>query len=164
MATITVTSILSGCSKDEERQYALPESLCGVTVDSEFLSTFLPPGEKVSSQQETPNGGTQRCQVSVDGKIALVAGQLWWDKTGTVANVAAVHARVGKGEVTADEKFLYSGTGAVGKAEGCADHDHPDQDLFTVIQVFASGREDSSTMKRLINEYTEQIQAANDCD
>lgn len=163
MTGIALGATLSGCSASEEREYALPRSLCDVTVDPDLLSPFLPSGEKVSARQETPNDGTQRCNVSVDNKVALVAGQLWWDEGGSVAEVAAVHAQVGKGRLTDDEMFFYSGTGAVGKVEGCRDSSHPNQILFTTIQVFTSGRDDTSTMKRLITDYTKQVHSNNNC-
>ncbi|WP_307165707.1 hypothetical protein [Streptomyces rishiriensis] len=132
-------------------------------MDADLLAPFLPPGERVSTRQTTPNGGTQRCNVSVDGELALVAGRLWWDKTGNVVDVAAVHAQVDKGDVITGDEFLYSGTGAVGKVEGCTNSAHPDQALFTVVQVFASGRENSSTMKRLITEYTGHVRKGREC-
>ncbi|WP_314219135.1 hypothetical protein [Streptomyces zaehneri] len=162
-ASLAVGTALSGCSSGEEREYSLPQSLCGVAVDPDLLAPFLPPGEKVSTRQTTPNGGTQRCNVSVDGELALAAGRLWWEKTGSVIDVAAVHAQVNKGDVITGDESLYSGTGAVEKIEECTDSAHPDQALFTVVQVFASGRESSSTMKRLITEYTEQVQKESDC-
>lgn len=162
-ASLAVGTALSGCSSGEEREYSLPQSLCGVSVDPDLLAPFLPPGEKVSTRQTTPNGGTQRCNVSVDGELALVAGRLWWEKTGSLVDVAAVHAQVNKGDVITGDEFLYSGTGAVGKVEGCTDSAHPDQALFTVLQVFASGRESSPTMKRLVTEYTGQVQKGSDC-
>ncbi|MFF3661455.1 hypothetical protein [Streptomyces olivochromogenes] len=154
---------LSGCSKDEVREYALPKSLCGVTVKSDLVSPFLPAGKKISTQQESPNGGTERCKISIDGKVAMIAGQLWWEKEGTVMDVAAVHAQVAPGTVTDDKRYLYSGTGAVGKAEGCSDSTHPDQHLFTVMQVFAPDLDDAATMKRLIVDYTKRIQEKNKC-
>ncbi|MFJ1812580.1 MULTISPECIES: hypothetical protein [unclassified Streptomyces] len=161
--SLTAATALSGCSSGEEREYSLPQSLCGVSVDPDSLAPFLPPGEKVSTRKTTPNGGTQRCNVSVDGELALVAGRLWWEKKGSVVDVAAVHAQVNEGDVITGDDFLYSGTGAVGKVVGCTDPSHPDQALFTVVQVFASGRESSSTMKRLITQYTGQVQQGSDC-
>ncbi|MDR6980572.1 hypothetical protein J2X68_007312 [Streptomyces sp. 3330] len=162
-ASLAVGTALSGCSSGEKQGYSLPRSLCGVSVDPDLLAPFLPPGEEVSTRQATPNGGTQRCNVSVDGELALVAGRLWWEKAGSVADVAAVHAQVNKGKVITGHDFLHSGTGAVGKVGGCTDPAHPDQALFTVVQVFASGRKSPSTMQRLITDYTEQIKKGSDC-
>ncbi len=155
--------MLLGCSKEEKREYTLPNSLCRTTVNPDLLSPFLPPGKKLSIHEVTPNGGTQRCNVSVDGKLALVASQVWWEEGGSVAAVASVHAQVDNGEITADEKLLYSGTGAVGKAEGCTDASHPSQALFTVLQVFASGRDDASSMKQLATDYTKQVKVSKNC-
>jgi hypothetical protein len=162
-AAFIAAATMGGCSKGAEREYALPSSLCGVTVKSDLLAPFLPPGKKVSTRHESPNGGTERCKVSVDGKIAIIAGQIWWEREGTVADVAGVHARVNPGHITDDEKYIYSGTGAVGKAEGCTDSAHPDQALFTVMQVYASGRADAAAMKSLIVDYTRRVQKKNSC-
>ncbi|NUK86301.1 hypothetical protein [Streptomyces lunaelactis] len=164
---IALGAALSACSnsKSEERKYAVPDSLCGVSVKSDLLSPFLPPGEKISTQKESPSGGTTRCNILVDGKVAVIASRIWWGKGAGdgVIDVAAVHAKVAPGQVSDDEKYLYSGTGSVGKTEGCADSTHPKQDLFTVIQVFASGRDDEAAMKRLIPAYTKAVEQSDEC-
>ncbi|MFC9647592.1 hypothetical protein [Streptomyces sp. NPDC056937] len=166
MATaITFGIVLAACStpKSEERKYAVPESLCGVTVESDLLSPFLPPGEKISTQKESPNGGTTQCNIIVDGKIAVIASRIWWARGGGVSDVAAVHAKVDPGQVTDDNMYLYSGTGAVGRTEDCTDSTHPDQNLFTVIQVFTSNRDDKSSMKSLIPAYTKAVEQSDEC-
>uniref|UniRef100_UPI0004CA428A hypothetical protein n=1 Tax=Streptomyces aureocirculatus TaxID=67275 RepID=UPI0004CA428A len=64
----------------------------------------------------------------------------------------------GSGEVA-----LYTGAGAVGKANGCADPAHPDQRLFTSIQSFTYGREDARAMENLIKAYTKQVEQSKAC-
>ncbi|MGW2510629.1 hypothetical protein ACWC0A_14560 [Streptomyces scopuliridis] len=166
-AVVAMGTTLAACSssKSEERKYAVPKSLCGIAVESEQLSLFLPPGEKISTQKTSPSGGTTRCTITVDGKVAVIASRIWWGKGNGVGviDVAGVHAKVEPGQVTDDEKYFYSGTGAVGKTEGCADSAHPGQDLFTVIQVFASDRDDESGMKRLISNYNKAVEQSDEC-
>lgn len=162
-AVVSVAAMLTGCSASEDQEYATPDSLCGVSVKSDQLTPFLPPGKKVSSQQSSPNGGTDRCKISVDGKPVIIAGQIWWDERDSVINVANVHARVESDHVTDDKKYLYSGTGAVGRSDGCTDSEHPDQNLFTTIQVFTSEADDTPAMKSLIKKYTEEIEGSSAC-
>ncbi|MFG3517863.1 MULTISPECIES: hypothetical protein [Streptomyces] len=164
VAMLTAATALSGCSNNEKKKYAPPESLCGVSVEPDLLAPFLPPGKRISTQLTRPNDGTQRCTVSVDDQLALIAGQIWWYKTGTVEEIASVHARVNNGNVTTGNNFLYSGTGAVGKVDGCTNSTHPDKALFTTVQVFTSGQEDASTMGQLITRYTEHVRAGRDCE
>ncbi|MER6691181.1 hypothetical protein [Streptomyces minutiscleroticus] len=162
-AIIVAGTALSACSKNETREYTPPKSLCNVSVEPDSLSPFLPGGKKISQQQESPNGGTERCKVSVDGKIAVIAGQVWWNSEGNVTEVASAHAKISPGQVTDDEQYFYSGTGAVGKAQGCTDKAHPDQSLFTALQVFAEDHDNKDAMKQLITEYTEQVRKDKKC-
>lgn len=162
-AAVVLGTALSGCSQEEKREYALPESLCGAPVQPELLDSLLPPGKKVSARTQTPNGGTRRCSVTVDDKVALVAGQIWWDKDEGVSDVAAAHAKVSPGTVTGSGKYLYSGTGAVGRTEGCETSEHPGQALFATLQLYASGRSDKAAMKSLIADYTTSVEKSGAC-
>ncbi|MEU2560091.1 hypothetical protein ABZ626_12245 [Streptomyces longispororuber] len=78
-------------------------------------------------------------------------------------SVATVHAQVEPGHVTVDKKYLYSGTGAVGKGKDCVDPTHPDQVLYTVVQSYAAGRDDAATMKKLITAYTTAVERSTAC-
>ncbi|MFF8833533.1 hypothetical protein [Streptomyces sp. NPDC015131] len=164
-AVVAAVSVLSSCSggTTEERKYAIPDALCGVAVEPSLLTPFLPPGEKVSTREESPSGGTQRCSVLVDGQVALTATRIWWREGDSVSDVAAVHAKVEPGEAVDGGKYLFSGTGAVGRTAGCADATHPEQALFTVLQVFAPDRDDEPAMKRLMPAYTKAVERSKDC-
>ncbi|MFD7290714.1 hypothetical protein [Streptomyces sp. NPDC059863] len=164
---VAMGTTLAACSnsKSEERKYAVPNSLCGIAVDTEQLSPFLPSGENISTQKTSPSDGTTRCTITVDGEVAVIASRIWWGKGNGVGviDVAGAHAKVEPGRVTDDEKYFYSATGAVGKTEDCADSGHPEQDLFTVIQVFASDRDDEAGMKSLVSEYTRAVEQSDEC-
>ncbi|MGW6360345.1 hypothetical protein ACWFR5_35580 [Streptomyces sp. NPDC055092] len=160
----TASIAMAGCSGEKGKEYALPSSLCGIPTGKEDWSSFLPAGKKISVQQVTPNGGTNRCQVSVDGKVALVASRIWAGQKDTVAQMANSNARTDDGTLTDDSRYVYSRTGAVGRTEDCADPAHPEQALFSVIQVFASDVDgDAAAMKRLIASYTQAVDASSDC-
>lgn len=157
--------VLSSCTSSDAdaRGYTVPDSLCGTTVDPALLSPFLPSGEKLTTRKESPSGGTKRCTLLVDGEQSVVASRIWWKQGDGVTQVASVHAQVGKGEVSDDSRSLFSATGGVGKTEGCADPGHPEQNLFTVIQVFAPGKGDASAMKRLVPAYTKAVEGSAEC-
>ncbi|MES9806197.1 MULTISPECIES: hypothetical protein [Streptomyces] len=165
LSVLAIGMTISACSKthEEKREYALPHSLCGVEVAPDLLSPFLPPGEKLSVKEETPDGGTETCELFIDGQPGVFATQIWWREEDSITEVASVQAMVGSGEVSSDQKYLHSGTGAVGMPAGCVDSDHPQQKLYTVIQVFAAGRDDKSTMKQLITDYTTAVEKSEAC-
>ncbi|WP_158708642.1 hypothetical protein [Streptomyces bikiniensis] len=165
LPVLAIGMTISACSKthEEKREYALPDSLCRVKVASDLLSPFLPPGKNLSVKEEAPDGGTKTCELFVDGQPSVFATQIWWREEDSIAEVASVQAMVGTGEVSSDQKYLHSGTGAVGRPAGCVDSDHPQQKLYTVIQVFAAGRDDKSTMKQLITDYTTAVEKSSAC-
>ncbi|MFB7194307.1 hypothetical protein [Streptomyces sp. NPDC056240] len=112
----------------------------------------------------TPNDGTNRRQGLVDGKVALVSSRIWAAQKDSVAQMANSNANTDDGALTDDSHYMYSRTGAVGRVEDCADPTHPEQALFSVIQVFASDVEgEASTMKQLITAYTKAVGASSDC-
>ncbi|AVH95154.1 MULTISPECIES: hypothetical protein [Streptomyces] len=90
---------LSACSQphEEQRKYALPDSLCGVEVAPDLLSPFLPPGEELSVKEDVPDGGTETCELFIDGKPGLFVKQIWWREEDSIAEVASVQAMVGTG-------------------------------------------------------------------
>ncbi|MGV9943828.1 hypothetical protein [Streptomyces sp. NPDC003401] len=66
--------------------------------------------------------------------------------------------------MTDDSRYLYSGTGAVGKTTtSCKSSEHPGQNLYAVIQVFTPDRSDSGAMKKLITAYTKALEDSDEC-
>ncbi|MFI6934432.1 hypothetical protein [Streptomyces sp. NPDC050287] len=136
----------------------------GIPQDSDLLTAFLPGGDSATSKPLSPNGGTKRCDVIVDGDLAVRQIQTWWSGGESASNVAAAYDKMDDSRVTDDGRFLYSGTGAVGKtATSCKSSDRPDQSLYAVVQVFAPGRSDSDAMKKLIAAYTKALEDSNEC-
>ncbi|MFB6670790.1 hypothetical protein ACFCWG_00070 [Streptomyces sp. NPDC056390] len=160
----TAAIAVAGCSGEKEKKYALPSSLCGIPTGKEGWSSFLPAGEELTVQKVTPNGGTNRCQILIDGKVALVSSRIWAAQKDSVAQMANSNANTDDGTLPDDSRYMYSRTGAVGRVEDCADPTHPEQALFSVIQVFASDVDgDAAAMKRLIASYTQAVGASSDC-
>lgn len=158
---------LAGCSKEgdrKERNYAAPNSLCGVAVNSDLLSPFLPPGDRVSMHRTFPDGGTERCTVIVDkSKVALFADQEWLPEREGLRFAAPSSVRRSPDQVTENDQYLYAGAGATGRTKNCADPAHPEQRLFTTIQSFTRDREDSRSMGKLIKTYTKMVEQSKAC-
>ncbi|MFH8992706.1 hypothetical protein [Streptomyces sp. NPDC017940] len=135
-----------------------------MAVRSELLAPFLPPGDHVSVRRTFPDGGTERCTVIVDkSKVALFADQEWLAEKEDLLLAAPSSVRRSPDRVTDHRKYLYTGAGAAGETNGCADPDHPDQRLFTSIQSFTRDRADSRAMGKLIKAYTHQVEQSKAC-
>jgi hypothetical protein len=69
--------LLSGCG--EERNYAVPDELCGVRVSPKAVEPFLPPGEdlKVKEDHYGSNTGVEGCTAYVDGHVVLSSRGEW---------------------------------------------------------------------------------------
>ncbi|MFC8227533.1 hypothetical protein [Streptomyces sp. NPDC057287] len=166
-AAVVLASTLSACSGDSddsaEKKYTVPTSLCGVAVDPALVKALLPGGDSVSSASSQPNGGTTRCDVSVDGKAALRLAQAWWGAGETAATVAQGYADTDGGTASDDSRFVHTGKAAVGRTASCTSSAHPEQDLFAVIQVLGSGIDDPTAMKSLVTDYTEAVDRSAAC-
>lgn len=167
-ATVVLASGLSACSGDSddtaERAYTVPASLCGIAVDSALVKAALPGGDSISSALSKPNGGTTRCDVSVDGKAALRLTQAWWRAGDTGASVAQGYAYTDGGTTSEDLRFVYAGKAGVGKVASCTSSEHPEQELFAIIQVLDSGIDDQAAMKSLITDYTKAAERSAACE
>ncbi|MFE6960741.1 hypothetical protein [Streptomyces sp. NPDC057696] len=163
-AAMALVCALAGCSgSGEGKDYATPKSLCGVSIDPDLIEPFLPAGKGIAVQKKTPVPSRTRCQVNVDGKVAFVASQEWWERGDTITDVAASHTRIDADKSADGEKYLYSGTGGFGRAGSCTNTEHPEHALFTVAQVFADGHEDAPAMRRLITAYTKSVERSSVC-
>ncbi|KOU55241.1 hypothetical protein ADK57_45155 [Streptomyces sp. MMG1533] len=160
------TLTLSACSSGggEARKYTIPSNFCGVALNPELLDAFLAGGDSISVKPSSPSGGTNRCDVIVDGDVSVRQVQTWWNNRETASTVAAAYDKMDDGQVTDDDRYLYSGAGAVGRTTTlCKSSDHPDQTLYAVVQVFTSDRSDSDAMRKLIMAYTKALEGSSAC-
>ncbi|WP_237551101.1 hypothetical protein [Streptomyces sp. SID5614] len=76
---VVLATALSACSGGEppKKAYTVPGSLCGITVEPALVKAVLPGGDSLTTATVKPNGGTVRCNLSVDGKDALSIAQAW---------------------------------------------------------------------------------------
>ncbi|MEU0119553.1 hypothetical protein ABZ137_39245 [Streptomyces bobili] len=157
-------SACAGGVGELEKKYTTPSAPCGISLPPELLDVFLPGGDSISVKPSAPNGGTKRCELIVDGNVSVRQTQTWWGKGESAATVAAAYDKMDDGQVTDDNRYLYSGTGAVGEATtSCKSPAHPDQTLYAVIQVFTPDRSDMGAMKRLITAYTKALAVSGEC-
>jgi len=61
----------AGCTDSDSRAYAVPDKVCGVAVDSDLLSPFLPDGQKLTQRAYNSGQESPRCRLSVDGKLVV---------------------------------------------------------------------------------------------
>ncbi|MDX3639017.1 hypothetical protein [Streptomyces sp. MB09-02B] len=166
--TLAVTTAIAACSGgggEEEKNYTVPSALCGIALKPVLLGAFLPGGDSISVKPASPNGGTKRCDVIVDGAVTVRQIQTWWSTGESASTVAAAYDKMEDGQVTDDNRYLYSGTGAVGKTSAsCKSSDHLDQNMYAVIQVFTPDRSDSDAMKKLITAYTKELEDSSRCN
>jgi len=158
---------VSSCSKGEggeKKNYTVPSVLCGIKGDPELVDPFLPGGDSVEVKPLTLSGGARRCDVVVDGKVAVREILTWWNDGESATTIAAAYAKTEDGKTTSDGRYLYSGVGAVGKTSAaCKSKEHPEQDLYGVVQVFAPDRSDPEVMKELIASYIQGLEASPEC-
>ncbi|MFI5984634.1 hypothetical protein ACIBEA_27630 [Streptomyces sp. NPDC051555] len=69
LAAVGLLLALAGCGQD--REYAVPDSACGVGVGAAALKPLLPAGDALRVQPEDLGQGSARCTLSVDAKPAL---------------------------------------------------------------------------------------------
>ncbi|MFD5076992.1 hypothetical protein [Streptomyces sp. NPDC058371] len=155
---------LVGCSAStEKKEYDVPKALCGVSMDRDLVSGFLPAGKKIDIQEKNPVPSRERCQVNIDGKVALVASQEWWQKGDNITDVADAHPQLDSVQPTANGTYVISGTGGVARAKSCTSPDHVDHVLYTAMQVYTPEQRDASAMKRLITRYTKEVERSSKC-
>ncbi|MFJ8859431.1 hypothetical protein ACIRD8_13430 [Streptomyces sp. NPDC102451] len=165
-ATVALASTLSACSGNDapKKAYTVPTSLCGTPVDPALVKAVLPGGDSISSATSRLSGGAVRCNVSVDGKAALSLTQTWWSEGQTTAAVSAGYAGTDNGALSDDGRFVYTAKAGVGKTSSCTSSEHPEQDLYAVVQVSESGIDDQTVMKNLIVDYTGAVERSAACE
>ncbi|MFJ4820598.1 hypothetical protein [Streptomyces sp. NPDC088801] len=153
---------ITGCGGEEQqREYAVPSTLCGTVVDSDTLAPFLPSGHKITVKDKSYSGA-RVCQVTVDNKLIFTANQIWLKEGGATAFVAARQSLDTPGRSAESGRFRYSEYEAFGKTRGCVDNEYK-QELYTIMQASGSKHRDAESMKRLIISYTKQVEKSAEC-
>ncbi|MGW2836855.1 hypothetical protein ACWCWD_03535 [Streptomyces sp. NPDC001493] len=109
---VPLVAVLGGCG--EEREYAVPSSLCGIPVDSDLLEPLLPPGKEIEQRTSDAGQGLRvTCSVRIDGQIMFETEGAWWEGDFTALKAGAYHR--GRGGLYEAEggKIAYWDLGAV---------------------------------------------------
>ncbi|MEU5368384.1 hypothetical protein ABZ362_05260 [Streptomyces sp. NPDC005951] len=165
-AAVALAATLSACAGDgpPKKAYTVPASLCGITVDPALVKAVLPGGDSLTTATEKPNGGTVRCNLSVDGKQALSLAQAWWGERDSAAGVAQAYAHTDDGTLSEDERFVYTGRAGVGQTvSSCEVAEHPEQDLYTVVETRDTGVDDPEAIQKLLTAYTKAVEGSPAC-
>ncbi|MFJ8920413.1 hypothetical protein ACIREK_13195 [Streptomyces sp. NPDC102415] len=78
--------------------------------------------------------------------------------------VSEGYAGTDDGVLSDDGRFVYTGKAGVGKTSSCSSSEHPEQDLYAVVQVSDSGIDDQTAMKSLITDYTKEVGQSAACE
>ncbi|MFJ9110825.1 hypothetical protein [Streptomyces sp. NPDC102283] len=165
-AAVALAAPLSACSGDEppKKAYTVPTSLCGVAVDPALVKAALPGGDSLTTATQKPNGGTIRCNLSVDGKLVLSLAQAWWSEGQTAATISQGYSNTDEGILSEDERFLHTDRAGVGKTvPSCKASEHPEQDLYVAVETRDSGVDDPAAIERLLVAYTKAVEGTAAC-
>ncbi|MEU4178844.1 hypothetical protein [Streptomyces sp. NPDC026589] len=142
----------------------MPTSMCGMPVDPALVKAALPGGDTLTSATQKPNGGTVRCNLSVDGKLVLSLAQAWWSEGHTTAAVSQAYPGTDDGKLSDDLRFLHTGQAGVGKTvSSCKASEHPEQDLYTTVETRDSGVDDPAAIEKLLVAYTKAVEGSAAC-
>ncbi|MFI9117806.1 hypothetical protein ACIGW0_00095 [Streptomyces bikiniensis] len=145
------------------REYAVPTDLCGVGVPASVLEPVLPPGKEISAHPTDPEGtGIARCRLHVDGESVFSASIERWEEGTSARDVAGPAQSVGPGDTqSADARFVYSATGAVGRVD-CRAADDAGRSVWATVRTTRDGTT-AEQMKNLITAYADSAAASGGC-
>ncbi|WP_216355935.1 hypothetical protein [Streptomyces sp. MP131-18] len=149
-ALLAVSSMVTGCGGSGEREYALPETLCGVDMAEELYEPLFPPGSELDvaqSFERFDSQPTRWCRVLVDEEIVLnadAAGGDGFEDAGTESRgLDMADAESVSGEF---EAVVWPGVAMATAAcavPGPGGHNYIDQ-LTLVLETEHPGDEDES--------------------
>ncbi|MYX31390.1 hypothetical protein GTY75_33035 [Streptomyces sp. SID8381] len=156
--------VLTGCSGSaEQKQYDVPEALCGIAVQQDLLSPLLPAGKKVTVEELQPLPRRSECRVKVDGQVALLASREWWEQGDGLSTVARSIPQLESAQLEDGTPYMYSGTGGAEEIKSCRSQKYADHVLFAAIQVYGKDVNDAAGMKKLITAYSQGVASSDAC-
>ncbi|MFF5960912.1 hypothetical protein [Streptomyces luteogriseus] len=159
-AAMTALLSIAACSSSD-KQYMIPDSLCGIKVPQDVLKAVLPNGEELKERPES-SGGTKRCRIHVDGESVLSTSTEHWEDETTASDVAQSALGVDPQDQRSDAgRYIYSSTGAVGKVN-CAQADKAHEPLWASVRVTHDDAQDADMLK-LIKAYAEAVGSSQAC-
>ncbi|WP_146252179.1 hypothetical protein [Streptomyces carminius] len=160
MATVLLLA-LTGCTEGEEekREYSIPESLCGVNIDTDLTEPFMPPGKRIHQEEEN-SLIIWSCDISVDGEDVFRISRDSWEPGWSTRRFAVRHAYVKPEHESEDKSYVYSDNGAVATVR-CTEQGG-DRDLFLAAKADENSA-DEKAMEKLITAYREEFLKNDPC-
>lgn len=134
-AAATAIAAAAGCSDDPKREYAVPKSLCGVTVPENSLSPLLPPGKDLTAEQDTPApGAIMTCKLTMDGDQVLSVERERREAGASARDIAVNQISVQQPKSAANRTIAYADWAAV-SVISCREEGNAGEDISTVINI-----------------------------
>ncbi|MFI6873136.1 hypothetical protein ACIBL6_06840 [Streptomyces sp. NPDC050400] len=157
---LLITSVGACSSPVPEREYAVPNNLCGAQVSKTSLEPILPPGKKIS-EQPTSGVGVDRCRLQVDGEVVFSSSVETRAEDASAHDVAQSAIGVEPSDFATDNgRFIYAKTGAVGRVQ-CPPSPETEASLWVTARTThpASAKD----MLALIKDYAKGTAETNAC-
>ncbi|MCP3770352.1 MULTISPECIES: hypothetical protein [Streptomyces] len=162
LTALMFLTMAAGCSNEKnDRDYAVPDSLCGTPVSAKELTPFLPGGKQIKVSEEF-HSGTKVCNVVVDRTLILTATQAWVAEGRTTAYFASGQTLKKIEHSIESGRFRFSGNEGFGKTRNCMDRRYK-QELYVALQAQGSEHSDPNAMKRLITSYADRVEDSAAC-
>ncbi|MFJ9930851.1 hypothetical protein ACIRU5_33100 [Streptomyces misionensis] len=165
LSAAALLAALSGCGggTEEKREYAVPRTLCGIPVDSEALTPFLPGGRTLTTKQKLSDGWGVRCEVRVDSRLVAQTSLQWLADAPNTTYYVGGQANSKLDHRAEGGRFLYSGWEGFGETRNCTSKKLLGARLFTAFQMYSADHQDAGAMKRLVTEYTNAAEKTDTC-
>ncbi|WP_416986083.1 hypothetical protein [Streptomyces sp. T028] len=161
-AVTALLSILTGCGGGEEkREYAIPDTLCGIAVDPEAFAPLFPPGKTLTVTEKDYATATS-CNIVVDKKSFATTTRTWLEEGRTTAYFATSLSLDPPKRSAEADRYRYSDREAFAKTQKCVDSQHK-QELYTAVQIWDKTYKDADAMKRLISSFTTEVEKSAAC-
>ncbi|CAL9416132.1 hypothetical protein [Streptomyces albus] len=161
---LCAAALSAGCGNDEEKEYAVPDSLCGVKVSARLLSPLLPPGKSVKLDRKDTllNHGNIHCNVIVDGKTVFIATQTWRDRGNSALSMAMIQPEMEPEMLHGGWHFQYSAKGAAMRVD-CRTPKKPGRDLFAIPRIPGPQKPDVADVKAFTKNYAKGVAQSDQC-
>ncbi|MFC8275060.1 hypothetical protein ACFUJR_21470 [Streptomyces sp. NPDC057271] len=156
LALAGALAITATACTEQEREYAVPDSLCGVPVTKDALAPLLPSGKELREQKDPPKATRDGCKLFVDDQLVLFV-RIWQvneypDPMGPKEHVPPVNRKEieglpsGQRGALGDERAMISATCAA-----------PDRNIVLEVSVSESFTKDVEKRREDIERFTKSF-------
>ncbi|MGW5202236.1 hypothetical protein [Streptomyces spiralis] len=165
VSTVAVMAVAVGCSSGEaKREFAVPKSLCGVSVPTDALSRLLPASGKNLDVQQVGDidQGNDLCNLTVDGTMVLVVSRERVDTGDSAQHILVSRVHASQRKAADNGAIAYTDHAAVSMIK-CRGAGIEVEDISTFIKVLKPARPDEAAMRNLITDYTTTYKKQQPC-